>query len=57
MVSPARVRVTLTSRFSLAALDRDQEDLLHELKSRLKISETRRSSQTREARELLRNTA
>jgi hypothetical protein len=41
MVSPARTRMVLSSRFSLSALDRCREELLAELKVRL--AETRRS--------------
>jgi len=52
MVSPARLRLSLSSHFSLAALDRDSRDLLEELK--LQVSDTRRSGK---ALEPLQNTA
>jgi|SRR6185312_15102934 len=40
MVAPAQVRVTLRSRFSLSALEREPQELLRELK--MEISEARR---------------
>jgi hypothetical protein len=46
MVAPAHVRVTLHSKFSLAALERESQDLLRELK--LEVTEARRTSETLE---------
>jgi hypothetical protein len=46
MVAPAQVRVTLRSRFSLAALEREPRELLRELK--LEVAESRRFGETRE---------
>jgi len=46
MVAPAQVRITLRSRFSIQALDREPEDLLAELK--LDVTEARRFAETRE---------
>jgi hypothetical protein len=46
-VAPAQARITLHSRFSLNALEREPEELLRELK--LEVSEARRFSETREA--------
>ena len=46
MVAPAQVRITLRSRFSIQALDREPEELLSELK--LDITEARRFGETRE---------
>lgn len=46
MVSPAQVRVTLRSRFSIQALDREPQELLSELK--LNVTEARRFGETRE---------
>lgn len=40
MVAPAQVRITLRSRFSLSALERERQELLRELK--MEITETRR---------------
>lgn len=47
MVAPAQARITLRSRFSLDALERDEEDLLGELN--LEISENRHAGEPREA--------
>jgi hypothetical protein len=47
MLSSAQARITLRSHFSLDALEREQEELLRELK--LEISEARRSAATRES--------
>jgi hypothetical protein len=41
MISPAQVRVTLTSRFNLTALDRERSELINELE--FEISDVRRS--------------
>jgi hypothetical protein len=46
MVAPAPVRITLRSRFSLNALDREPRELLRELK--LDVTESRRFGETRE---------
>ena len=46
MVAPAQVRITLRSRFSIQALDREPQELLNELK--LDVTEARRFSETRE---------
>jgi hypothetical protein len=46
MVAPAQVRITLRSRFSIAALEREPQELLRELK--LEVTEARRFSETRE---------
>ena len=46
MVAPAQVRITLRSRFSLNALEREPEELLRELK--VEVSEARRTSEERE---------
>src|SRR3569833_618565 len=46
MVAPAQVRITLRSRFSIQALDREPQELLSELK--LDVAEARRSSESRE---------
>ncbi|HLK53617.1 MAG TPA: hypothetical protein VKU42_09175 [Candidatus Angelobacter sp.] len=47
MVAPAQVRITLRSRFSLKALEREPEELLRELK--VEVTETRRLSEEHEA--------
>lgn len=46
MVAPAQVRVTLHSRFSISALEREPQELLRELK--LEVAETRRFGEDRE---------
>lgn len=46
MVAPAQVRITLRSRFSMSALEREPEELLRELK--LEVAETRHFGQDRE---------
>jgi hypothetical protein len=46
MVAPARVRITLHARFSIAALEREPRELLRELK--LDVTESRRFGETRE---------
>ena len=46
MVAPAQVRITLRSRFSLKALEREPEELLSELK--VDVSEARRFGEERE---------
>lgn len=46
MVAPAQVRITLRSRFSIQALDREPQELLGELK--LDITEARRFGEARE---------
>jgi hypothetical protein len=46
MVAPAQVRITLLSRFSIQALDREPQELLSELK--LDVTEARRFGETRE---------
>ncbi len=46
MVAPAQVRVTLHSRFSLHALEREPQELLRELK--MEVAEARRHGETRE---------
>jgi len=46
MVAPAQVRITLRSRFSIQALDREPQELLSELK--LDVTEARRSGESRE---------
>jgi hypothetical protein len=46
MVAPAQVRITLRSRFSITALDREPQELLRELK--LEVTESRRFGETRE---------
>ncbi len=46
MVAPAQVRITLRSRFSINALDREPQELLSELK--LDVTEARRFGETRE---------
>jgi hypothetical protein len=46
MIPPAQARITLRSRFSLSALEREPEDLLRELK--LEITETRQSAEASE---------
>jgi hypothetical protein len=46
MIAPAHARITLRSRFSLNALEREPEDLLRELK--LDVTETRRSGENQE---------
>ena len=46
MVAPAQVRVTLHSRFSLRALEREPQELLRELK--VDVTETRRFGESRE---------
>jgi hypothetical protein len=46
MVTPAQVRITLRSRFSIQALDREPQELLAELK--LEITESRRFAETHE---------
>jgi hypothetical protein len=46
MVAPAQVRITLRSRFSIHALDREPQELLSELK--LDVTEARRFGETRE---------
>jgi hypothetical protein len=46
MVAPAHVRITLRSRFSLNALEREREELLRELK--MEITETRRFGENHE---------
>jgi hypothetical protein len=46
MVAPAQVRITLRSRFSLHALERERQELLRELKA--EIAETRRSGENHE---------
>jgi len=43
MVAPAQVRVTLRSRFSLSALEREPQELLRELT--MEVSEARRSGE------------
>lgn len=47
MVAPAQVRMTLSSRFPLKALEHEPEELLRELK--VEITETRRLGEEREA--------
>jgi hypothetical protein len=46
MVTPAQVRMTLRSRFSLKALEREPQELLSELK--VEVAETRRLSEEQE---------
>ncbi|HWC60105.1 MAG TPA: hypothetical protein VHC44_10475 [Verrucomicrobiae bacterium] len=46
MVAPAQVRITLRSRFSINALDREPQELLRELK--LEVTESRRFGENRE---------
>ena len=46
MVAPAQVRITLRSRFSIHALDREPRELLRELK--MDVTEARRHGETRE---------
>jgi hypothetical protein len=46
MVAPAQVRITLRSRFSLNALERERQELLRELKA--EITETRRFGENHE---------
>ena len=46
MVAPAQVRITLRSRFSIHALDREPQELLGELK--LDVTEARRFGESRE---------
>lgn len=46
MVAPAQVRVALRSRFSLHALEREREELLHEFK--VDAAETRHAGENRE---------
>jgi hypothetical protein len=46
MVAPAQVRVTLHSRFSLNALEREPQELLRELK--VEVAEARRFGESRE---------
>jgi hypothetical protein len=46
MIASAQVRVTLRSRFSLSALEREPRELLRELK--MEVAETRRSGESRE---------
>jgi hypothetical protein len=46
MVAPAQVRVTLRSRFSLKALEREPEDSLRELK--MEVTDARRTGEERE---------
>jgi hypothetical protein len=46
MVAPAQVRVTLRSRFSLNALEREPQELLRELK--MEVTEARRFGESRE---------
>jgi hypothetical protein len=46
MVAPAQVRVTLRSRFSLKALEREPQELLRELK--MEVSESQRFGESRE---------
>lgn len=46
MVAPAQARITLRSRFSIQALDREPQELLSELK--LNIAEARRFGESRE---------
>ena len=46
MVAPAQVRITLHSRFSMSALEREPQELLRELK--LEVAETRRFGDPRE---------
>jgi hypothetical protein len=46
MVAPAQVRVTLRSRFSLKALEREPEESLRELK--MEVTDTRRTGEERE---------
>jgi hypothetical protein len=46
MVAPAQVRITLRSRFSLHALERERQELLRELKA--EIAETRRFGENHE---------
>lgn len=48
MVAPAQLRITLLSRFSANALERDPEELALELK--LEVSETRRAADWEQAR-------
>jgi hypothetical protein len=46
MVAPAHVRITLRSRFSLKAMDRERQELLRELK--IEVTETRRFGENHE---------
>jgi hypothetical protein len=46
MVAPAQARVTLHSRFSIRALEREPQELLRELK--VEVSESRRFGESRE---------
>ena len=46
MVAPAQVRITLRSRFSIHALDREPQELLRELK--VDVTEARHHGETRE---------
>lgn len=46
MVAPAQVRITLRSRFSINALDREPQELLRELK--LEVAESRRFGEHRQ---------
>lgn len=46
MVAPAQVRITLRSRFSIHALEREPQELLRELK--LEVAETRHFGEDRE---------
>lgn len=46
IVAPAQVRITLHSRFSLSALEREPQELLRELK--VDVTEARRHGETRE---------
>jgi hypothetical protein len=46
MVAPAQVRITLRSRFSLKALEREPEDSLRELK--MEVTDTRRTGEEHE---------
>ncbi len=48
MVAPAQARVTLRSRFSLSALEREPQELLRELK--MEISESRRFGEELESK-------
>jgi hypothetical protein len=46
MIAPAQVRITLHSRFSMSAMEREQQELLHGLK--VDVAEARRFDESRE---------